>query len=67
MFVSKGLVNDSVKDFPLFALTFTHVAIKKLTIKDTQIIGNDTNKFSGTTNGISWNNSKFVLTKVTGC
>lgn len=67
VFVSKGSVTGSVKDFPLFALTFTLVGIKKLTIKDTQIIGNDTNKSSGTTNGISWNNSKFVLTKVTGC
>lgn len=67
VFVSKGTVNGHVKDFPLFALTFTHICIKKLGITDTQIIGNDTNTAKGTTNGVSWDNSKFVLTKVTGC
>lgn len=67
VFVSKRLITGSVKDFPLAVQTFSMVGIKKLTIKDTQIIGNDTNKSSGITSGIHWDNSKFVLTKVTGC
>ena len=67
IFVSKGSVTGSVKDFPLAAQTFTLIGIKKLKITDTQIIGDSSNNTSGTTNGIAWNNAEFVLTKITGC
>ncbi len=67
IFVSKGSVTGSVKDFPLAAQTFTLIGIKKLKITDTQIIGDSSNNTSGTTNGIAWDNAEFVLTKITGC
>lgn len=67
IFVSKGSVTGSVKDFPLAAQTFSIISIKKLKITDTQIIGDSSNNTKGTTNGITWDNTKFVLTKVTGC
>lgn len=67
VFISKGSVTGGVKDFPLAAQTFSLIGIKKLTVTDTQIIGDSSNNTSGTTNGITWDNTKFVLSKVTGC
>lgn len=67
IFVSKRSVTGIVKDFFLASNIFTFIGLKKLTITDTQIIGNSVNNIGGTNNGITWDNTKFVLTKVTGC
>lgn len=45
---------------------FSPVAAKYVYVSDTQITGNARNAQSGTTNGISWANTSFVLREVRG-
>lgn len=67
-FVPKQLValSTSGHTFNLNRGKFTYTGTKYLYIYDTYIKGHDDNNLSGTNNGISYDNSKFVLRYVIG-
>lgn len=74
VFVSKQTVTpnyspyEAAKCFNLSADDFKYNACKKLHIYDDKIVGESSNSNgSRTVNGITFDNSKFVLVKVTGC
>lgn len=67
-FVPKQLValSTSGHTFTLSRGKFTYTGTKYLYIYDTNIKGHDDNNLSGTSNGITYNNGKFVLRYVIG-
>ena len=67
-FVPKYLVSVSTSGhtFTLNRGKFAAVGTKYLYIKDTQITGHDDNSLTGTANGITYTNNKFVLRYVLG-
>lgn len=68
-FISKvfvALKNGKGHQFPLANANYTAVGGKYLYISDTQIKGNAHNETSGTNNGVSFDNKKFVLRYVIG-
>jgi hypothetical protein len=52
--------------FPLSSCTYAVAGGKELTILDNRIIGSSQNTTSGTSNGVTYNNSLWVLTYVIG-
>lgn len=67
-FVPKYLINDdsSGQTFHLTRSKFAAVGTKYLYIRDTHIVGHDDNNLTGTANGITYANNKFVLRYVLG-
>lgn len=67
-FVPKQLVaiSTSGHTFTLNRGKYTYTGTKYLYIYDTKIVGHDDNNLSGTNNGITYDNSKFVLRYVIG-
>lgn len=68
-FVPKYLIAEhsgAGMNFIMSASKFAYVATKYLYITDTTIKGNDENQATGTNNGITFNNSAFVLRAVIG-
>lgn len=68
-FVPKHLVgakNGAGHSFLMATSTFSYIASKFLYINDSLITGHDNNRASGTTNGITYNNSAYVLRYVIG-
>ena len=67
-FIPKSAVNyvHGAMSFALVSRKFASVANKNLYIADTTLKGHDDNTAKGTANGITFDNSKFVLTRVIG-
>lgn len=67
-FIPKSAVNyvHGAMTFILTGRKFDYVANKNLYIADTTLKGHDDNTAKGTVNGITFDNSKFVLTRVIG-
>lgn len=68
-FVPKSMVSLSsgrVMTFPMFESEFGNPGTKALYLTDTTIKGNDNNTGTGTKNGITYNNSNYVLRYVIG-
>lgn len=65
-FIPKARANGNSMCFTIFGLNFETPCFKWLYIYDTKIVGNDHNVESGSNNGITYNNKKYVLTKVYG-
>lgn len=69
IFVPKSMVSLSsgrVMTFPMFESEFGNPGTKALYLTDTTIKGNDNNTGTGTKNGITYNNSNYVLRYVIG-
>lgn len=64
-FVPKQLVGIYMT-FVMGAVTFSSVATKSITIRDDKLTGFATNTQSGTSNGITYNNAGWVLSRVIG-
>ena len=65
-FVPKARANGNSMCFAIFGLNFEAPCFKWLYVHDTKIVGNDMNTQKGSNNGITYNNTKYVLTKVYG-
>lgn len=68
-FVPKGLVaakEDTGHCFNMMSQSFGDIASKYIYISDTQLRGHDNNTTSGTRNGITYNNAKYVLRFIYG-
>ena len=65
-FVPKARANGNSMCFTIFGLNFEAPCFKWLYVHDTKIVGNDMNTQKGSNNGITYNNTKYVLTKVYG-
>lgn len=65
-FVPKVRANGNSMCFTIFGLNFEAPCFKWLYVHDTKIVGNDMNTQKGSNNGITYNNTKYVLTKVYG-
>lgn len=58
--------NGGGHDFFLSSVNMSKVGTKYLYIRNTSIVGNDKNKNTGTANGVTYNNSNWVLRYVIG-
>lgn len=65
-FVPKARANGNSMCFTIFGLNFEAPCFKWLYVHDTKIVGNDMNTKKGSNNGITYDNTKYVLTKVYG-
>lgn len=67
-FIPKSAVDyvHGAMSFALFSRRFASIANKNLYIADTTLKGHNDNTAKGTANGITFDNSKFVLTRVIG-
>lgn len=65
-FVPKARANGSSMCFTMSGSNFETPCTKWLYIHNTKIVGNDVNAQKGSNNGITYNNTKYVLTKVYG-
>lgn len=68
-FISKSFVAERAGEgfaFPLFAYNFSALGVKHLFIFSNKIIGSDENSRSGTVNGVTYSNARFMLRYVLG-
>ena len=68
-FISKQFVSKNAEQgsaFPLFSYNFNALGVKHLFIFNDKIVGSDENSQSGTANGVTYNNARFMLRYVLG-
>ena len=68
-FISKQFVSKNAEQgsaFPLFSYNFNALGVKHLFIFNDKIVGSDENSQSGTENGVTYNNARFMLRYVLG-
>ena len=68
-FISKSFIAERAGEgfsFPLFTYNFDALGVKHLFIFGNKIVGSDENSQSGTVNGVTYNNTRFMLRYVLG-
>lgn len=68
-FISKSFVAERAGEgfaFPLFSYNFSALGVKHLFIFGNKIVGSDENSQSGTVNGVTYSNARFMLRYVLG-
>lgn len=65
-FVPKARATGASVNFVIAGASFDRPCCKWVYVHDTKIVGNNVNYQKGTTNGVTYNNALYVLTKVYG-
>ena len=66
IFIPKASADGGSKSFLMPRWTFSDIAAKVIYVHDTKLVGHADNSKNGTRNGITYNNTTCVLTKVYG-